>query len=459
MKTRLLRIEIRYEQDVVLCRQRARQIAALLGFSPQTQVRIATAVSEIARNAYCYAGGGKLDFCIATAPNPTLQMSLIDQGPGFSNLQTILDGKYISRTGMGLGILGTKKLMDHFQIETTSKGTTVVFGKLISERPQKFDPAFFAHLSLELSRQTSKEPFVEVQQQNQELLAAFNELEQRRSELAEVNLELETAKEQLKLQNEQLENRVAERTAELKGSLHQMDRFCYSIAHDLRAPLRAINGWTMILRDDFLSPSDEPAQQCASRIMDASNRMDLLIADLLEYGRLTHVEVINSPLNLNQEIEKTLKALEEEILARKATIEIQNDLPTVLANAVLLQQTLHNLIENGLKFVGAGVAPRLKIWAEHGSQKSKAGALLATTRLWIRDNGIGIATSCEQKVFKVFERLHGADSAYPGTGIGLALVQKAVERMDGIVGVQSDSGKGSIFWIELPSADAQVVSE
>jgi signal transduction histidine kinase len=312
-------------------------------------------------------------------------------------------------------------------------------------------------LSLELARQTSKEPFVEVQQQNQELLGAFYELEQRQSELAMLNQELEMAKGQLKVQNEQLESRVAERTAELKGSLQQMDRFCYSIAHDLRAPLRAINGWAMVLRDDFLSPSDEQAKQCANRVMDASERMDLLIADLLEYGRLTHVEVINSPLNLTREIEKTLKGLQGEILARKATIEIQNDLPNVLANDVLLQQTLHNLIENGLKFVEAGLAPRLKIWAEHGSQKSKTGTLLPHTRLWIRDNGIGIAASCEQKVFKVFERLHGVDSAYPGTGIGLALVQKAVERMNGIVGVQSDSGKGSLFWIELPSACVQAV--
>src|SRR3954447_14931223 len=208
MKTSILTVEIRYEQDVVLSRQRARQIAGLLGFKPQYQVHIATAVSEIARNAFRYAGGGTLEFIVEKEPLPKLRMILIDQGPGIANLQTILDGKYISKTGMGLGILGAKRLMDLFQIESTAIGTKVVLEKAMPEATAELNPAFFAKLLKELSRKTTQDPFGEVQQQNQELLAAFGELERRQNELALMNMELEQAKRQLTLHNEQLESRV-----------------------------------------------------------------------------------------------------------------------------------------------------------------------------------------------------------------------------------------------------------
>jgi signal transduction histidine kinase len=333
-----------------------------------------------------------------------------------------------------------------------------VLEKAIREPKVELTPAFFAKLTKELSRQTSQDPFAEVQQQNQELLAAFGELERRQNELALMNLELEEAKRQLTLHNEQLESRVSERTAELKASLNQMERFCYSIAHDLKAPLRAINGWTLMLREDYEPAFDEAGKNCTARIVEAASRMDILIADLLEYGQLTHMEVESSSLNLRQEIDKVIEGLREEIASKNATIEVQGDLPRVVANSTLLRQALSNLIENGLKFVKGGVLPSLKIWAEKRSMQAKAGNLVPTTRLWIKDNGIGIAAVSEERIFKVFQRLHGEHSAYPGTGIGLALVQKAIERMNGTVGVESDDGKGSRFWIELPSCPHSIAA-
>lgn len=452
MTTPILTVEIRYEQDVVLSRQRARQVARLLGFKPQYQVHIATAVSEIARNAFRYGGGGKMEFLVETEPNPKLRMILADQGAGIPNLQTILDGKYISRTGMGLGILGAKRLMDEFQIESTAKGTRVVLEKLIPKPKEELNPSFFAKLTKELSRQTPHDPFAEVQQQNQELLAAFSELERRQNELGRVNLELEQAKKDLVLQNEELESHVTERTAELKASLSQMERFCYSIAHDLKAPLRSMNGWAQMLQEDYAPALDEAGKNCTNRILEAATRMDALIRDLLDFGRLTHMEVETAPVNLNDVIDTVVKDLREDIAATKATIEVLRPFPQVLGNSVLLRQALSNLVDNGLKFVKGGVLPVLTIWAESRSSQTKAGKLVPTTRVWIRDNGIGVPLAAEARIFKVFQRLHGEDSAYPGTGIGLALVQKAIERMNGRVGVESDAGGGSLFWIELPSS-------
>ena len=452
METRLLKIEIRYEHDVVLCRQRARQVAGLLGFKPQDQVRIATVVSEIARNAFRYGGGGKMEFLIKTKPKPVLRMILTDHGPGIPNLQTILEGKYLSQTGMGIGILGAKKLMDRFQIDAGSRGTTVWLERFIPDRKQEFNPVFLLRLAEELSRPTSQEPFVELQQQNQELLAAFGELEKRQNELTRLNGDLREAKAQLNLQNEQLESRVSDRTAELKQSLKEMERFCYSIAHDLKAPLRAIHGFTSILKEDYASAFDEAGKTYTASIAKSAARMAVLIENLLDYGRLTHIEVPFSVVDLKVEIDRTLDELRAEILSRGAEIEVQKRLPKVVANPILLHQALHNLIDNGLKFMKPGVKPRLQIGTSRPDPKSNHKTPATYTRLWIRDNGIGIDPSYKERIFKVFERLHAENSLYPGTGIGLALVQKAVERMNGVVGVESVPGQGSLFWIELPQS-------
>src|SRR5579859_7631307 len=154
MAMKLLRMEVRYEHDVVLARQRARQIAAALKFDAQDQTRIATAVSEIARNAFQYAGGGAVEFRIDNMPEPTLMISIRDTGKGISNLQEIYDGKYVSRTGMGLGIIGAKRLMDHFTVETSfEKGTAVVLGKAI---PPKFSTLSKSDLQSLLSKLDEK---------------------------------------------------------------------------------------------------------------------------------------------------------------------------------------------------------------------------------------------------------------------------------------------------------------
>ncbi|MDB6028727.1 MAG: signal transduction histidine kinase [Verrucomicrobiales bacterium] len=450
MRTRLLHVELCYEHDVVLSRQRARQVAALVGFSAQDQVRIATSVSEIARNTFRYAGRGKVEFFLQTEPRPILQMIFSDHGQGIPNLSTILAGKYVSRSGMGLGIVGTKKLMDKFEIETGPKGTTVSMGKYIGSELNEFNKEFFSYLTDELSLQTSQEPFVELQQQNQELLGAFSELEKRQNELTHLNVELQETKRQLNLQNELLESRVSERTAELKDSLQEMEKFCYSIAHDLKAPLRAINGLTMVLQQEYAPAFDAEGKNCTNRIVEAATRMHILIVDLLDYGRLTHMDVAVTPISLNDTIAKAAEGLREVIVLTKATIEVQKEMPIVMANSVLLDQVLSNLIENALKFVPAGVAPFVKIWAEERTVKSEDGTIRPSVRLSIKDNGIGVDVSYHKRIFKVFERLHGERSVYPGTGIGLALVQKAVERMNGISGVESTLGQGSLFWIELP---------
>lgn len=251
---------------------------------------------------------------------------------------------------------------------------------------------------------------------------------------------LREAQAQLRKHADELEDRVVQRTGELKETIQSLESFSYSIAHDLRAPLRALQGFTKILMTDYAPQLDEAAQGYAERIVRAATRMDQLIQDLLLYGRLSHVELGFSRLNLEAHIDKVLSQLADEINARQAELKVFRPMPDVWANSIVLEQVLVNLIGNAIKFVPPNLRPRVELKAENGEN---------VVRLSIRDNGIGIKPEYHEKIFRVFERLHN-EMTYPGTGIGLAIVRRGIERMKGRVGVDSVAGKGSCFWLELP---------
>jgi anti-sigma regulatory factor (Ser/Thr protein kinase) len=192
MSEPILSVALAHETDVVLARQRARQIAALLEFDPQDQVRIATAVSEIARNAFRYARGGKVVFSLdgATAPQ-LLTVAVIDRGPGIDDLATILDGSYRSSTGMGMGLIGTRRLMDMFEVTSSPGGTTVTFGKLVPRGLDVVRPDTVAKMADAIALQRAHDPVHEIQRQNQELLRTLENLSRRQDELVALNRELE----------------------------------------------------------------------------------------------------------------------------------------------------------------------------------------------------------------------------------------------------------------------------
>jgi signal transduction histidine kinase len=195
---RLLTVEIRFEQDVVLARQRARELARSLGFAGQVQTSIATAVSEIARNAFRYAGGGRLFFHVLTEPHPadsrralqTFVIEIRDTGPGIANLEEILAGRYRSKTGMGLGLVGTQRLVDRFSISSVPGNTTVTLAKILPPSAAPRSPREIQAIVDELSQRPPSSPLEELQIQNQELLTAMEDARQRQEELARVNQEL-----------------------------------------------------------------------------------------------------------------------------------------------------------------------------------------------------------------------------------------------------------------------------
>ncbi|HEX5340217.1 MAG TPA: ATP-binding protein [Gammaproteobacteria bacterium] len=256
--------------------------------------------------------------------------------------------------------------------------------------------------------------------------------------IASVGLENVRLHEALQAHMRELEERVAARTAELDTSNRELDAFAYSVAHDLRAPLRAMHGFANAVIEDYGAQMDAAGRDYLQRIVKAARNMDTLIQDLLAFSRVGRGEMDLQKVRLDEIVEEIMHDLEPEIESRHAAVEVRIPALTVLAHPATLRQVILNLVSNALKFVAAGAAPELRITA-----LSRTGHV----ELRIKDNGIGIAPEHRERIFNVFERLHGAES-YPGTGIGLSIVKKGLARMRGEIRVESGAA-GSTFRVRL----------
>jgi signal transduction histidine kinase len=248
----------------------------------------------------------------------------------------------------------------------------------------------------------------------------------------------------------QLMDRIKEHAEDLEAEVRERERinadleaFSYSVSHDLRAPLRTIEGFAVALGEDYGERLDAKGHEYLKEISDAAVRMNRLVQDLLEYSRVSRGEMVLEPVQVGAAAAGALKELAEP----KANVQVK--IPpnvAVRAHPNTLVHVLFNLISNGLKFHAPGVQPRVEIQIGPGEN--------GFSRISVTDNGIGIAPQHHARIFQVFERLHGPET-YPGTGIGLAIVKRGIERMGGRYGLTSQVGKGSTFWIELPAANGK----
>jgi signal transduction histidine kinase len=236
-----------------------------------------------------------------------------------------------------------------------------------------------------------------------------------------------------------LEERVAQRTRDLREMNEQLEELVYTIAHDLRAPLRSIQGFATMIQENSSLPEEDRA--VSERIVRAAASMDALTRDLLEYGRVARAEVQLEPVSLMTAWQGAVAQCEAAVRDSNGVLESPEAMPSVRGHQPILTQVMANLLSNALKFVPEGRAPRVQVGAE--PQEGRV-------RFWMRDNGIGIAKEYHERIFQVFERLESRH--YKGTGIGLSIVRKGIERMGGRVGLESQPGVGSCFWFELPSA-------
>ena len=250
------------------------------------------------------------------------------------------------------------------------------------------------------------------------------------------------AKNEISRQAAALEETVTERTAQLRETIGELEAFSYSVSHDMRAPLRAMRGFSKILLERHAAQLDAEGIKYLENIDGAAGRMDALIQDVLTYTRVLRAEVEFKPVDLDVLVRQVI-GIYPQLHTGNVEIQIEGVLPKVLGGEASLAQCLSNLLTNAVTFVAPGTNPRVKVRAE---------AIAADIRLWVEDNGIGIAPQDQVRIFKMFERV-GRDAAYKGTGMGLAIVRKAVERMGGQLGVESEAGQGSRFWIQLKGAN------
>lgn len=254
--------------------------------------------------------------------------------------------------------------------------------------------------------------------------------------------ELRQAQERLRAHAQELETAVAERTVRLRETIAELEAFSYSLSHDMRSPLRSILSFSRFVLEDYGVKLEPPAREYLQKVIASARRMDRLIQDVLSFTRISRQEIQIVKVDVHRLIRDIIYE-SPELHPPAADVTIEGPLPPVLGHEASLTQCIVNLLTNAAKFVAPGVRPKVRISAE---------IIGGQVRLYIQDNGIGIEKDAQTKIFELFQR-HPSRGGYEGTGLGLAIVRKAVERMFGQVGVESELGKGSRFWIQLPRAD------
>jgi signal transduction histidine kinase/CheY-like chemotaxis protein len=438
----IITVALAIEQDVVLARQRARRIAALLGFERQDQTRIATAVSEIARNAFQYAGGGRVEFHVEgqTAPQIFL-VQVVDRGPGIADLDAILAGRYQSPTGMGLGIVGARRIMDAFEIVSSPAGTRVSLRKLLPRRSALVTPASISEIAAALARDARHDPVAEVETQNQELLRTLGELRQRQEELARLNSELEDTNRGVVALYAELDEKAdhLRRADELKS------RFLSNMSHEFRTPLNSIMAMSRLLIDRVDGELTEEQATQIGFIRKAAEDLYELVNDLLDLAKVEAGKIVVRPVEFDvAHLFGALRGMLRPLLVNPAldlVFEEPSGIPLVQTDEAKVSQIIRNFISNALKFTERG---EVRVTARLGADGQEVTFAVA-------DTGIGIAPEDQERVFQEFGQLdNGVQRRVRGTGLGLPLSRKLAELLGGRITLQSAPGAGSIFSLTIP---------
>jgi signal transduction histidine kinase/CheY-like chemotaxis protein len=439
----LLTFALNVQSDVVGARQRARQIAELLGFDTRGQTQIATSVSEIARNAFRYAGGGKVEFEVEgeTAPQ-ILAVRVSDDGPGIENLDEVLDGTYESRTGMGIGLIGSKRLMDRWDIHSQpGRGTVVTLGKLLPEDAPLVTPAAAGKVVSKLGALPSATSLAEMQSQNAELLCALADLHEKQQKLVEMARELEDTNRGVVALYAELD----EKAEHLRRADEMKSRFLSNMSHEFRTPLnsvRALCGMLIAKIDGPLAPEQETQVKFIAK---AADDLSELVNDLLDLAKIEAGKVEIRPASFEiSELFSALRGMLRPLLVTDTVdlvFEEPEGIPAMYTDESKVSQILRNFISNALKFTERGAVTVSATLDEEGKNVTFA----------VTDTGIGIALEDREMIFEEFTQVPSAlQRRVKGTGLGLPLCRKLATLLGGDVGLESEPGRGSTFHATVP---------
>ncbi|MGA2349172.1 MAG: ATP-binding protein [Terracidiphilus sp.] len=442
MSVPIVHLALITERDVVHTRQRAREVAAELGLDNQDQIRLATATSEIARNAFRYARNGKVTFSLALEAPQRLEVTVTDSGPGIKNIDQIFEGRYKSDTGLGMGLIGTRRLMDEFEIETSSEGTKVRMAKRIPVHREIWTPRAARELSRKFQSRAADNPYEEIEQQNQELLKTLQELRARQEELESLNRELEDTNRGVVALYAELDERAdyLRRASELKT------KFLSNVSHEFRTPLNSVISLARLLLDR--SDGDLTSEQVKQvRYIESSARdLQEMVNDLLDLAKVEAGKIRIRPKRFEvHELFSALKGMLKPLLADNTSVELvfedAVDLPPLRTDEGKVSQILRNLISNALKFTPSG-------------KVTISARLLESQEIQftVNDTGIGIAREHHETIFKEFSQVENPlQEKYRGTGLGLPLCRNLAMLLGGTIWLESEAGKGSTFFVRIPS--------
>jgi signal transduction histidine kinase/DNA-binding response OmpR family regulator len=443
MNPRLLLISIGAETDIVLVRKRTRRLAELLGFEAQDQTRITTAVSEIARNAFEYGGGGQVEFgLISSKARQTFVISVRDKGAGIANLPAVLAGSHKSATGMGLGLLGAQRLMDEFRVDSRpGAGTTVRLGKVLPPRTPLITASGLKAIIEKLASDGPPDAMAEIREQNQQIMVQLDQLKLRQEELERLNQELQDTNRGVVALYAELDERAdhLRRADELKS------KFLSHMSHEFRTPLNSILALSRLLLDRSDGELTGEQETQVRFIRRAAQNLTELVDDLLDLAKVEagKTVVVPSEFTVNSMF-GALRGMLRPLLVGDAVALVFEDgveLSPLDTDEGKVSQILRNFISNALKFTERGEV-RVSAAADPDAD---------TITFTVRDTGIGIEQEDLELIFQEFGQVaHRLQSRVKGTGLGLPLSKKLAELLGGQIAVESTPGAGSTFSVSLP---------
>ncbi|NML16871.1 ATP-binding protein [Azohydromonas caseinilytica] len=436
----LVRMPLAGAADVVAARQAAHRVAERLGLDRQAQTRIATAVSEIARNAVAHAGGGEVEFAADAPAQPQhLCVSVSDRGGGIAELDAMLSGQKSFPPGRGTGLLSARRLVDRFEIDSTPAGTTVRLAQRIprAATARLTAPALQA-VGAGLGG-TQADPLAVLHEQDRELIQSLTDLQERQAEAARLNRELEETNRGVVA----LYSELDQKAEQLRSASDMKSRFLSHMSHEFRTPLNSILALSRLLADGVDGELNREQQRQVEYIRRSAQGLLDMVNDLLDLAKVEAGKLDIRPTTFTvQELFAGLRGSLKPLLVNPAVDLLFDDpagLPEVRADEQKLAQVLRNLISNALKFTQQG---HVRVGARHDTA---AGRIVFT----VEDTGIGIAPEHLDTIFEEFEQVQGALQR-GGTGLGLPLSRRLAQLMGGDVTVRSTPGAGSTFELFLP---------
>ncbi len=441
MSLPILAITARTERDIVLSRQHARQIAAMLGNETHDQIRFATAVSEIVRNAVSHGGGGMVEFALDESAKPQMLLARIsDQGPGIKQLADLLNGQ--RGTTKNLGLVNARRLVDQFKIDSEpGKGTAVEMRQCLSKSASAITANRLAEITAELNQREQQDPVMEVQRQNKELLGTLEELQRRQEELTRLNQELEDTNRGVVALYSELDDK-ADR---LRQADEMKSRFLSYMSHEFRTPLNSILALTRLLLDRSDGELTEEQEKQVSFIARSSGELTELVNDLLDLAKIEagKVDVHASEFAVST-LFSALRGLLKPLLVTdhvNLIFEQPKGLPFLYTDEGKIAQILRNFLSNAIKFTERG---QVRLSAELTPDGQ-------SVMFMVTDTGIGIAPEDQERIFHEFGQVQNhMQKRVKGTGLGLPLSRKLAELLGGSVAVHSQLGVGSTFSATIP---------